>query len=468
MPGSLADWLANKPIPAMLALTAAVIHFGFLVRQGSVHRPTAIGWLRHLLSAGLRAILLIGLLVGFKAVLDKAAFVYRQTHEDLTSSDWELAKSTWGDQLTQYEPAVHQYVEVESTEPIPQVGGLPLLYHTVRTRQLLPQDGLAAFNGAVILSRHASQERPHVAKGYNTYYVNASYDYTIVNTTTQITSAEIDFPIAQGPVAFDTFEVMVDGHNLDSQLRFQDGVVSWQQPMQPGQQSHITIQYSTFCTDAFVYKVTTPRDIRNFTLKIDIYFGDIYVITLPASDSFNAQFGGGGPIQSLTWHIDHELMSPSMGVAFVQSRFPYAAYLSAIQLITLAPDGLMLFGTGAVLTWLLLGQPLELANSAMLLAAYCAHYIAFAGLSDYVGTVGAMLIGALLAVGLLALAQSHARQTNRYLVTSLAVCCLAYPLLALIPDEDLRLTFVGLAQIILILYLFALALIFQLRPGNQE
>jgi hypothetical protein len=188
----------------------------------------------------------------------------------------------------------------------------------------------------------------------------------------------------------------VDDHDISPDLRFAQDVVSWTSQMKPGQQSKISITYSSRGRDYFYYQIPVQREIKNFVLTLTIDRLPVSLLNYPdgviTPTEIKPTSDGRGSI--LIWKLDRAITIAGMGVALLQPEQPGAQVL---RVLVISPYALTLLGAMLALTMLIWGMQARFIDLALLSAVYTMQFLLMAAISDYFfGFWGAMIVGALL------------------------------------------------------------------------
>lgn len=464
----IAVWFAAEPLTGLLIIIASAALFGSALRQPEPASTAFWPWARQIVEASAGVLLFWGLLWGFRAVLDRAGESFRLIHDQMVGADRAQTQAVWGSPLTQMELEVNHFVEREVQQIIPREGKPPL-YQTVKERQLVPQDSIVAFSGAVDLAMNGPDERARGEPVFNSYTIQARYEYAVSNNSDFTTAAEFNFPLPQGQVLYENFRVTVDGQEIGPQMQFGWGPVTWSMPMRPRQQSTVVIVYTSRGTENYFYQIPSRREIKDFTLALSWDSGDVFIVTEPEGDALTVKSESVSNVRRLTWQTSRLFAAPKAGIIFAQPERPYAPYLKTIQTLFASPAALTLLCAILTLTLLLRHQPARLPYLALLSAAYCAQFLILAGINDLFGFKFAFVVGALLAAMMIfLLLRNRPSRLFRTLAYIIAAFFIAYPLSALLPDQVQRDSFSNIMRAGVIVCLFGMSLYSQLEAKRNR
>jgi hypothetical protein len=463
----LVNWVNLEPAVSLLMIVTAVVLFGSAFRN---HRETDAAfwpWLQRVIEASVGALLFIGLLWAFRAVLNDNIATYYSTHGSLSDVSRASAWSIWGRPHTQVELTISHSVEVQVKEEIPREDPtLPPAYRTVTQRQEVPQNSITGFTGIVDMQL---SEREKGYALYSGYVVDVRLDYDVVNDSSLATDAEFHFPLSQGQTLFENFVIKMDDRDLSSDLRFGQDLVSWVTRMQPHQRSKVIITYSSRGMDYFYYQIPIQREIKNFDLTLTIDRLPVSLLNYPdgviTPTDIKATPDGRGSI--LTWKLDRAITVAGMGVALVQPQQPGAQVL---RVLVISPYALTLLGAMLALTMLIWGMNVRFLDLALLSAVYCMQFLLMAAISDFAfGFWGSLLIGAALTLFLswLLFRRLPSRLLRILIYVLVAFFSIVYPLTGLVTELSQQHAFSALMQVGLILYITGLALYVRTHPQEK-
>jgi hypothetical protein len=454
----LINWMTLEPAVSVLMITTAIVLFGSAFRALQETSGAFWPWLRRIIEASVTAVLFIGLLWAFRAVLNDNANTFYSTHGSLSDISRASAWSIWGRPHTQIELTVSHSHEVEVQEELPREDPTkPPLYHTVTQRQQVPQNSIIGFNGDVNM-RLSEREKGYAL--YSGYVVDVALSYDIVNDSSFETDADFTFPLSQGQTLFEDFTIKMDDHDLSSDLRFGQDVVSWTARMKPHQQSKIIITYSSRGMDYFYYQIPVQREIRDFNLTLTIDRLPVSLLNYPdgviTPTKINPTEDGRGSI--LTWNLDRAITVAGMGVALIQPEQPGAQVL---RVLVIAPYAVTLLGAMLALTMLIWGQRVRFLDLALLLAVYTMQFLLMAAISDYFfGFWGSLIVGVAvtLVLSYLLFRKLPSRPLRIIIYILIIFFTIIYPLSGLMTELAHQNAFNTLLQAGMIVYLTGLSL----------
>jgi len=439
-------------------ITTAVVLFGSAFRAHKETSGDLWPWVRRIIEAAVGAVLFIGLLWAFRAILNDNTSTFHSTHGSLSDANRASAWSIWGRPHTQIELTVNHSHEVEVEEELPREDPTqPPLYRTVMQRQDVPQNSIVGFTGDVEM-RLSEREKGYAL--YSGYTIDVTLNYDVVNDSSFETDATFTFPLTPGQTLFENLVIKMDDHDLSSDLRFAQDMVSWTTKMEPHQRNNLVITYSSRGMDYFYYQIPVQREIKNFILTLTIDRLPVSLLNYPygviTPTEIKPTSDGRGSI--LTWELDRAITVAGMGVALIQPEQPGAQVL---RVLALSPYALTLLGAMLALTMLIWGLQVRFLDLALLSAVYTMQFLLMAAISDYFfGFWGSLLAGAALTLFLsyLLFRKLPSRPLRIIIYILVAFFTIVYPLSGLLTELAQQNTFDILLQVGLILYIVVLSL----------
>jgi hypothetical protein len=452
------NWFTVEPAVSMLMVTTAIVLFGSAFRAYQETSGAFWPWMRRIIEASVAAILFIGLLWAFRSILNENVNTFYSTQGSRSDASLTSAWSIWGRPHTQIELTVHHSHEVDIQEEIPREDPTqPPLYRTVKQRQDVLQNSIVGFVGDVQM-RLSEREKGYAL--YSGYVLDVTLNYDVVNDSPFETDAEFNFPLSQGQTLFENFVIKMDDHDMSSDLRFTQDMVSWTTKMKAHQPSKLAINYSSRGMDYFYYQIPVQREIKNFVLTLTIDRLPVSLLNYPdgviTPTEIKATADGRGSI--LTWKLDRAITVAGMGVALIQPEQPGAQVL---RVLVLSPYALTLLGAMLALTMLIWGLKVRFLDLALLSAVYSMQFLLMAAISDYFfGFWGSLILGALLTLFLsyLLFRNLPSRVLQILIYVLIAFFTIAYPLSGLLTELAQQNAFNMLLQVGLILYITGLSL----------
>jgi hypothetical protein len=455
----LIDWVTVEPTISLLMTITAVVLFGsaFTRIKGSADRFWP--WFRRALEASVGALIFLGLLWAFRAVLNNNIVTFNSTHGSLSETNRQSAQSIWGKPHVQRELEAKHFVKVVKQEEIPREDpSQPPLYRNVEVREQIPQNSIIGFTGEVNLTM---SEREKGYALYNGYIIDARYEYEVINDSDVETEVEFYFPLSAGQTMHENFQVTVDDQDISSRLQLPwADWVKWVDEMQPRQRHTVVVSYTSRGMESFYYQLPHQRNVQNFELTLTVDRLPVDMLNYPEGcltpTEIQPTADGKGSI--LTWRLDKAITVAGMGVALPQPEQPGAKVLRVLRN---SPYALTLLGTMLALTLLIRGQPIHFIDLALLSGAYCVQFLVMAATSDFfLGFWGSLALGVILTGGLTYLLfRRLSSRLNRILIYILVgFFTIVYPLSGLLTQTTHRNAFTGLVQVGMIVYLFGLSL----------
>lgn len=462
------EWMTVDPVIGLLMTITAIVMIAASISNAKDTSTAFWPWLRKIIEASVGAVLFLGLLWGFRSILNGNSITFFSTHGSRSDVSLQSALSIWGKPHVQQELSVNHFVDKIVQEELPREDPTkPPVYVEKTVREQVPQNSILGFNGQfdLILS-----EREKGYALYAGYIINARLEYDIVNDSDLETDAEFYFPLSPGQTLFEDFKILVDDQDISPSLRFSGDLVQWASKMKPHQQVKIVVTYSSRGMDYFYYQVPIQREIKNFVLVVSIDRLPVSLLNYPngvlTPTDIKPTSDGQGSI--LTWKLDRAVTVAGMGVALLQPEQPGA---DVLRVLVASPYALTLLVTMLALTFLILGEPVQFLRLALLSGIYCVQFLLMAGVSDYaLGFWGSMVLGALLTAFLtFLLFRKHPSRLLRVLVYALlAFFTVVYPLSGLLQRTTELNSFDNLVQAGLLIYIFGLSLYAQGRWTKES
>lgn len=462
------NWFTLEPAVSMLMVTTAVVLFGSAFTSYKETSGNFWPWMRKIIEAAVSAVLFLGLMWAFRAILNDNTSTYYSTHGSLSDISRESAWSIWGRPHTQVELTVNHTHEVEVKEELPREDPTsPPIYRTIIQTQEVPQNSILSFNGDAQMKLSERQKGYALYSGYT---VDVDLEYQIINDSDITTDATFTFPLSTGQTLFEDFVVTMDDKDLSPDLRFATDLVSWTTKMKPHQKSTIHITYSSRGMDYFYYQIPIQREIKDFVLTLTIDRLPVSLLNYPngviTPTKIESTPDGNGSI--LTWELDRAITVAGMGVALVQPQQPGAQVL---RVLVISPYALTLLGAMLALTMLIWGLNVQFLDLALLSAVYTMQFLLMSAISDYFfGFWGSLLLGAglTLLLTILLFRKLPSRPLRIIIYLLVAFFTIAYPLSGLLTELSDQNAFNMLLQAGLILYITILSLYASNRKDKQE
>ena len=450
-------WMTYEPVVGLLMIIGALVLFLLAYREKNATEPKGFwDWLRRLLESLGVAVMFLGLLWAFRAILNNNTSTFRSAHGRISSVNYYSVKKIWGSPHVQRELEVAHYVERTYKEELPQYDpGKPPLFRTVTRDERVPQNSILASEGEIELTLSRRKKGSAYYSGFTSSF---RMDYDLVNDSKEKTEARFTFPLTYGQMLYDKLSILENGRDLSKDLRFSSGSVSWKRPMEPGETLRITASYTSRGVEHFYYQIPEPRQINKFKLTLTVKGLPVSEVNYPEGCLTPTELkptpDGTGSI--LCWNLDGAVTTAGMGVALPAPEQP-GAKISAV--LTNSPYALMLLVVAICLTFLILGKRVNFMELALLSAVYCLLFITMASVSDFFfGFWGSLVLGAVLTLVLTVLL--YRREPSRILRVPIfalvAFFTMVYPLSGLLPN--FQEAFNGLVVIGLIVYLFGMSL----------
>ena len=457
-------WMDYEPLIGLLMVVATIALFLGAWRRA---RPsdTFWGWMRTVIECAGVAVLFLGMLWAFRAILNDNTRSFRATHGRVSQTNYESVATIWGGPIAQRELQVRHTVEVEEKEEIPRPDpALPPVYKTVRVLREVEQNSLLSSKGTIDVTPN---RRKKGSAFYNGFDLAFAVEYRVVNDAKSDTRAQFTFPLSDGQAIVEGLLVTEDGKDISRDLRIDASSIRWSRVMKAGEQRTVAITYRSRGMEHVYYQIPYAREIRDFSLVLTATELPTSEVNYPEGcltpSAVKPTADGRGSI--LSWTLDRSVTTAGMGLALPKPEQPGEKVLLVLER---SPYSLMLLVVSVCLTLLVLGRRIDFLETSLLSAVYCLLFFVMAATSDYLlGFWGSLVPGAALTVGLAALL--FRREERRVRIPALALVLFftaVYPVVGLVPDFEQP--FDAMVSIGLVVYLFFLVLSTRIRPGTQS
>ena len=458
-------WMTNEPFIGLMMVIAAVVLFLAAYKKGGGPLDGFWPWTRRILEAAGTAILFLGLLWAFRAVLNDNNQGFRRSHGRVSAANYSSLKTIWGAPHVQRELRVSHFIKKRIREevPRPDPAARPI-YKIVERNVRVEQNSILGSKGRADLKLN---KRKKGSAYYSGFEIAFQMEYMVVNDSRETTEARFTFPLNGAQAQFKNLKITRDGKDLSRDLRVARNAIRWTQRMRPGEKQKIAVQYESRGVEQFYYQIPSPREIRDFSLVLTVDklpVGDVnYPRGCITPDSKKA--GPDGKGTELTWNLNRAITTAGMGIALPKPEQP-GAKVSLV--LSKSPYALMLLVVSIALTLMILGKGVNFLEIALLSAVYCVLFITMASVSDFfMGFWGSLILGAALTLGLayLLYRRNESLMIRRIILILTGFFSLVYPLAGLFPD--FQESFDGIVVVGLIIYLFWISLYSRLGAKGE-
>ncbi len=266
---------------------------------------------------------------------------------------------------------------------------------------------------------------------------------------------------------FSDIVILVNDKDISKDLRVSPTQINWKTQMNPGETWAVKIRYQTRGMEYFYFQIPSPRQIKDFDLKLtalDLPVADVNYPNgcIPPTEPIVPTPDGRGSV--LEWKFNNTITTAGMGIALPQPEQPGER---TSLMLAVSPYGLMMFLLAVCLTFILADKRVNLLEIALLGGVYCVMYILAASLNDtFLGFWGSFIAGAMLTCGLSFLFSRTYEPLYRGCLLGLAgFFSLVYPLLS--QFKDIKDSLSGLVMVGMIVYLFFMALVTRLKKKDK-
>ena len=460
-------WMTHEPFIGLLMIIAALVLF--LTTYKNKRAPESVSfwpWLRGILEAFGVALLFLGLLWSFRAILNHNSSGFQRAHGRVSQANFKSLKTIWGAPHIQRELSTHHTIEKDVKEEIPRKNpAAPPLYRTVRKRISVEQNSILGARGE---ARLRLNKRKKGSAFYSGYELEFSMEYEIINDSDLRTKANFYFPLNSKQTQFKDLRVLENGKDLSRILRVNPGGIGWVRFMKPRERLKIGVSYKSRGVEYFYYQIPRAREIKNFSFRVLIDKLPLEKVNYPDGclTPDKKASGPSGWETALEWKLDRAITTAGMGIALPKPEQPGA---KTALVLKRSPYALMLLVASICLSLIILGRRINFLEIGLLSAVYCLLFLAMASLHDvFLGFWGSLIVGAGLSLGLATvMVRKESSKLIQTLILSLtAFFTLVYPMAGLFPD--FQSSFEGLVNAGLIIYIFWIALFARLRLESES
>jgi hypothetical protein len=187
------EWMTVQPTVGILMVVTALVLFGasFHMKEAA---PSFWQWIREIVEASVGALLFLGLLWAFRAILNANNATFSSTHGSSNETTLESAQSIWGRPHIQRGLSVDNYVETVEQEELPRPDpAQPPVYRSKKVQTRVDQNSILGFVGQVNMTL---SEREKGYALYSGFVVNAQFEYDVINDWNSATLAVFTFPLS--------------------------------------------------------------------------------------------------------------------------------------------------------------------------------------------------------------------------------------------------------------------------------
>ncbi|MCP4134270.1 MAG: hypothetical protein GY754_25070 [bacterium] len=461
------SWMTFEPVIGLMMIIGAIVIFLMRYKKdGDVSPATFWEWARRILESAGVALLFLGLLWSFRAILNNNNTDFRQEHGRVSSVNYESVKRIWGSPHVQRELAINHTIEKTVKEELPRTDpSKPPLYKLVKQTYEVEQNSILSSWGKIKLTLNKRKKGSAYYNGFNSSF---KMEYSVVNDSSYTTEAAFHFPLSTQQMLYENFKILENGSDISADLRFSSSGIRWSRDMTPGEKQKIEVSYTSRGLEYFYYQVPTPREIKNFKLIMEVENLPLSEVNYPEGcltpKELKATASGNGAV--LEWSLNRAITTAGMGIALPKPEQPGAKVALVLRN---SPYALMLLIVSICLTFLIQGGTINFLEISLLSAVYCLLFIAMASMSDFLmGFWGSLILGALLTLGLsFLLYRNHPSALTKKIIFSLVgFFSLVYPLSGLFPD--FQESFNGIVIMGLIIYLFWISLYTRLTNKDSS
>ena len=342
--------------------------------------------------------------------------------------------------------------------------------------KLVTQTSISGFRGLVTINL---QDKSQPATRFNAFTLDALYEYEIINPTEMESRVVFRFPLSSSTMIYRDIQFLVNGEEVSS-FQIISGMITWNGRLKPGETASISVHYLASGMDWFGYYSGDTREVKNFSLTVRVDDdGNYTLLTLPNNGGIKLNTSYNPPYTDITWTIEKAILAPNLAISLNQN-WSYAPYGSLIETMGYSSRALIFCISLIVLTLMIFGVVFRIKQVVLLAFLFAfPHFILMSGVltaiaqSKYVAfqilLLPVLAIISLLLVFIILKQQARLTITQIAVVLSLmALFIIGYPRIGLLSDEPMRNSAEGIVQVLMIGYVFALALAIRIRMVNQS
>ena len=381
-------WMEHEPVVGLMMTVAAVVTFAGVYRREGGPGDGFWPFVRRVLDASVVAVLLMGLLWSFRAVLHDNAASFASEHGRTSEANLQSVHSIWGGPHVQRELTVQHYRDLTTKEEqFRDDPTLPPLFREVTSTEQVDHDSIAAVRGRIEV---VPNERRKGSGVYNGFEAEFQLTYTVVAPPGPTSNSDFQMPLS-GQVLYEDLRVTVDGEDVGDSLRVDSDALRWSTTMTPSQLHTVEVAYKTRGVEYVYYQIPWPREIRDFELELYVTGLDRSDLNYPEGCLTPTQIDPSDDGVSLRWELDDALTTAGMGLAMPRPIQPGA---TVSQVLARSPYALMLLVGAICLVLLVEVGSVSLIDVALTCASYTLLFVVMASVSDVVGGLpGALALG---------------------------------------------------------------------------
>jgi len=267
----LENWVNHEPTASLWLVVVAVSFFGMVFTRSRSDNDHAWEWSRLLITSLAKTLVFVAVPITFYFLLNNnyTAFntIYASftTGGSLSNQAWQKWRDQYGGAYHQQDLRVTQYTMSETQEVIqPTDPMLPLLYRNIKVEQPVLQKSIVSFRGQVTMNMIDST---HIVDTFNGYKLSTLYVYNILNPTNTETRVEYRFPLSPETKLYQDIHIRVEEEEVPF-YQVISGTIVWDGRMGPGEKNIVSISFTTWGMDWFLFEIPTPREVTDFKLTV--------------------------------------------------------------------------------------------------------------------------------------------------------------------------------------------------------
>jgi hypothetical protein len=376
--GRASDLAQTQPLLA-LCLGAALfaVFISLLLRKPTAvaKAKTSLLWTLYsqasrFLFAAAVVLLLAQTLGVLRTYLRKSVAHFQQTHGRVTEANYNAVQTIWGAEQTQRELTLKIYYDEEETERTEfENSTKPALIRKKMVRHNIVGNPFVAAAHDISLKQNARKKGSALYGGYETA---CRFTWKLKSPADRETKGTLRFPLpAQGAI-YDDLAATINGADVLPKMELSESALVLTRDLEPNEELDVAISFKSRGMAQWYFQVAEPREIRDFTLALDL--PDLPIAKLNYPEGCMSPTGmeptDNGRGSQLTYRLDHALSQKGMGISLPTLPQPGA---TTNAVLGEAERGWML-----IVATLLLALTLTEVRHAVLLGVMFAAAIALA------------------------------------------------------------------------------------------
>jgi hypothetical protein len=275
-----------------------------------------------LIWAALLVTLLVGTISILRSYLRQTVNNFQRTHGRITQANYNAVETIWGAEQIQSELNVDVYHNEETTERIESEDPTkPALIRKKTIHKSVTGNPFVSATHEITLRQNPRKKGSAFYGGYET---DCSFSWKLRNPSDTNQNCVLTFPLPASGAMYDGLVATLDGKDVLPQMEIKDGSLVLEREIQPDEAMDFDVAFKSRGLSYWYFQVREPREIRNFTLTINL--PDLPKAKLNYPDGcmtptkIEPTHDGQGTI--LTYRLDHALTDKGMGISLPELPQP--------------------------------------------------------------------------------------------------------------------------------------------------